>query len=180
MAEPPGLLNRFLNAAAFVGNARGPAYVYETGTVHALDARRPSAPHQHQGPVTNAARHLIMVIDDEVTVLQAFNILLDAWGYDVLAAESEDEAVDKLKEQEGTPHLIVADYRLREGRTGLQAIQRLRSMVGHEVPSIIITGDTSTENLNEARACGLTVLQKPVLPPHLHAVLTQTLQSGTA
>jgi len=123
-----------------------------------------------------------MVIDDEVSVLQAFNILLDAWGYDVLAAESEDEAVDKLQGQ--APHLaldlIVADYRLREGRTGLQAIQRLRSMVGHEVPSIIITGDTSTENLHEARACGLTVLQKPVLPPHLHAVLTQTLHPGTA
>lgn len=124
-----------------------------------------------------------MVIDDEVTVLQAFNILLDAWGYDVLAAESE-EAVDKVKGRDGAPHLalhlIVADYRLREGRTGLQAIQRLRSMVGHEVPSIIITGDTSTENLNEARACGLTVLQKPVPPPHLHAVLTQTLHPGTA
>jgi len=125
-----------------------------------------------------------MVIDDEATVLQAFNILLDAWGYDVLAAASEDEAVDKLKGPDGAPHLaphlIVADYRLREGRTGLEAIRRLRAIVGREVPSIIITGDTSTENLNEARACGLTVLQKPVLPPHLHAVLTQTLPPGTA
>ncbi|HEY0834666.1 MAG TPA: response regulator [Azospirillum sp.] len=130
--------------------------------------------------MTNSARHLIMVIDDEVSILQAFNILLDAWGYDVLAAESEEEAVDKLTEQDAAPHLIVADYRLREGRTGLQAIQRLRELVGHEVPSIIITGDTSTENLNEARACGLTVLQKPVPPPHLHAVLTRTLHSGTA
>lgn len=133
----------------------------------------------HSGPVTHSStRQLIMVIDDEATVLQAFHVLLGAWGYDVLVAESEEEAVDKLRQRDGAPQLIVADYRLREGRTGLQAIARLRALLGREVPSIIITGDTSSANLSEARASGMPVLQKPVLPPHLRTVLTQTLQSG--
>jgi len=120
---------------------------------------------------------LIIIIDDETTVLCALNVLLEAWGYRVLAAESEREAVDKLSSAGGeAPEAIVADYRLREGRTGVEAIRHIRALVGAEVPSIIITGDTSTEGLREARASGVTVLQKPVPPPHLQAVLARAIQ----
>ncbi|KAA0687194.1 response regulator [Azospirillum brasilense] len=126
---------------------------------------------------------LVMVIDDERTVLQALNLLLEMWGYRVVTAESEGEAVDRLSTAGETPHAILADYRLREGRTGVQAIDRIRAEAGAEVPGVIITGDTSTEGLRDARARGLTVLQKPVLPPHLQAVLTKVLReqpAGTA
>lgn len=121
---------------------------------------------------------LIIIIDDETTVLRALNVLLEAWGYRVLAAESEREAVDKLSTAGEPPQAIVADYRLREGKTGVEAIRRIRAMVGIEIPSIIITGDTSTDGLREARACGVTVLQKPVPPPHLQAVLARAIQPG--
>ena len=42
---------------------------------------------------------LIMVIDDERSVLQALHILLEAWGYRVLAAESETDALDRIAAQ---------------------------------------------------------------------------------
>jgi len=127
------------------------------------------------GPILPGAAALIIIIDDETTVLCALNLLLEAWGYRVLAAESEREAVDKLSSAGEAPEAIVADYRLREGRTGVEAIRRIRAMVGTEVPSIIITGDTSTDGLREARASGVTVLQKPVPPPHLQAVLARAI-----
>ncbi len=125
-------------------------------------------------------KELVMVIDDERTVLQALNLLLEMWGYRVVTAESEGEAVDRLSSAGETPHAILADYRLREGRTGVQAIDRIRTVSGAEVPGVIITGDTSTEGLRDARARGLTVLQKPVLPPHLQAVLTKILRERPA
>ncbi len=112
-------------------------------------------------------------------MLLALNVLLEAWGYRVLTAESEGEAVDKLSSTGEAPQAIVADYRLREGRTGVEAIRRIRAMVGADVPSIIITGDTSTEGLREARASGVTVLQKPVPPPHLQAVLARAIHPET-
>ena len=68
-----------------------------------------------------------MVIDDERTVLQALNLLLEMWGYRVVTAESEGEAIDRLSVAGETPHAILADYRLREGRTGVQAIDRIRA-----------------------------------------------------
>lgn len=123
---------------------------------------------------------LVMVIDDERTVLQALNLLLEMWGYRVVTAESEGEAVDRLSSAGETPDAILADYRLREGRTGVQAIDRIRTEAGAEVPGVIITGDTSTEGLRDARARGLTVLQKPVLPPHLQAVLAKVLRERPA
>ena len=123
---------------------------------------------------------LVMVIDDERTVLQALNLLLEMWGYRVVAAESEGEAVERLSALDEKPHAILADYRLREGRTGVQAIERIRAMVGALVPGVIITGDTSIEGLRDARANGLTILQKPVLPPHLEAVLGKAVRAPAA
>ena len=111
-------------------------------------------------------------------MLSALNLLLEAWGYRVLAAQSEREALDKLSSAGEAPQAIVADYRLREGRTGVEAVRRIRAMVGADVPSIIITGDTSTDGLRDARANGLTVLQKPVPPPHLQAVLAHAIRPG--
>ncbi len=125
---------------------------------------------------SQAREKLVMVIDDERTVLQALNLLLQMWGYRVIAAESEGEAVERLSALDERPHAILADYRLREGRTGVQAIDRIRTEVGTHVPAVIITGDTSTDGIREARARGLTILQKPVLPPHLQAVLGKALQ----
>ena len=123
---------------------------------------------------------LVMVIDDEHSVLQALNLLLEMWGYRVIAAQSEGEAVERLSALDEAPHAILADYRLREGRTGVQAIDRIRDLVGDIVPGVIITGDTTTEGLREARARGLTILQKPVLPPHLQAVLGKALSEAAA
>lgn len=119
---------------------------------------------------------LIVVIDDEALVLEALHVLLETWGYRVLAAESERDAVERLQSLGERPTAILADYRLREGRTGLEAIERIRTVAGDVIPSIIITGDTSTESLRQAEASGLPVLQKPVLPPHLRKVLAQTLR----
>lgn len=121
---------------------------------------------------------LVMVIDDERTVLQALNLLLEMWGYRVVIAESEGEAVERLAALDERPHAILADYRLREGRTGVQAIERIRALVGAGVPGVIITGDTSIDGLRDARANGLTILQKPVLPPHLQAVLGKAVRGS--
>ena len=154
----------------------------ETVTPAGDDNRNKLAPNK-PGLDRLVADKLVMVIDDERTVLQALDLLLEMWGYRVVTAESEGEAVDRLSTAKETPHVILADYRLREGRTGVQAIDRIRAEAGAEVPGVIITGDTSTEGLRDARARGLTVLQKPVLPPHLQAVLTKVLReqpAGTA
>ena len=117
----------------------------------------------------------MVIIDDEASVLKALHLILEAWGFDVLAASSEDEAVALLEQQKRLPNAIVADYRLRNGRTGTEAIRHIRDLFDSPIPSIIITGDTAPERLREAEASGLSILHKPVQPPQLQLLLKETM-----
>ena len=125
--------------------------------------------------IENGGRSLVMIIDDEAPVLKGLGMILEEWGYEVLAAGSEDEAVKLLEERQRQPHAILADYRLRDGRTGAEAVRHIRALFNAPIPCIIITGDTAPERLREAEASGFSILHKPVQPPHLHSMLAQSL-----
>ncbi|MBP2311318.1 PAS domain-containing hybrid sensor histidine kinase/response regulator [Azospirillum soli] len=129
-------------------------------------------------PVGDSGGRMIVLIDDEPVVLSALRAVLQGWGYEVLAAESAEEAVRLLASRERPPNMILADYRLREGRTGTEAIRELCDLYHHAIPSIIITGDTAPERIREAEASGISVLHKPVTPPVLLSALTQTIGSA--
>jgi signal transduction histidine kinase/ActR/RegA family two-component response regulator len=112
--------------------------------------------------------HVLLIEDDEA-VLSAMSDLLLSWGCACETATSLDEALARL--QAFTPHLVLADYRLRDHRTGLEAIEAIRSSLGRALPALVITGDTAPQRLREADASGLMLLHKPVPAERLHAVL---------
>ena len=70
---------------------------------------------------------LVVVIDDDPLVLEATGGLLRSWGCSVITARSCDEALVCLAETEAgrRPDLIVCDYQLSRGLTGVEAIERL-------------------------------------------------------
>ncbi len=122
----------------------------------------------------------VLVIDDEEPVRLGMQELLDSWGCichtaDELSAALKCVALLPMHEQ---PEVILADYRLREGATGGQAIAALRAYLAlrghvHTVPAIIITGDTAPERLREARSSNAAVLHKPVSAAALQQALIQ-------
>jgi DNA-binding NtrC family response regulator len=69
------------------------------------------------------------------------------------------------------PHGIIADYRLRQNRTGVQAIERIQQGISADIPAVIITGDIAVERLREVSLSGLQVLHKPVSPLKLRAFI---------
>jgi CheY-like chemotaxis protein len=76
------------------------------------------------------------------------------------------------------PQVVLADYRLREGATGGQAIHALRAYLtlrglDSPLPAIIITGDTSPERIREARRTDATLLHKPLSANALQQALLQ-------
>ena len=78
------------------------------------------------------ASKLVVVIEDDPLVLEATGGLLRSWGCRVVAAESYGEAMRKLSEIGQRPDLIVCDYRLPQGPTGVDAIEMLRD--AFEIP----------------------------------------------
>jgi len=113
----------------------------------------------------------VVLIDDEAHIREGMKRTLEEWGCTVLIAGSEAEALDKIKLDDFRPKAIITDYRLRENKTGAQAIQAIRDVIGNEIPALIITGDTSPERLREARASGHALLHKPVQPAQILAFI---------
>jgi signal transduction histidine kinase len=108
----------------------------------------------------------VLVIDDDVAVRAGMAQLLRGWGCTCVTVESIEEA---LKAARATrPDIVVSDYRLREQRTGAQAIAALRAEFGANLPALLITGDTAPERLREARASDIPLLHKPVSPARLY------------
>ena len=60
------------------------------------------------------------------------------------------------------PDIIVADYSLPNGVTGLQAIASVREVLGHDIPAIILTGDISADTMREISWRGCVPRSKPV------------------
>jgi signal transduction histidine kinase len=126
----------------------------------------------HEGdPFTDA---LVVVIDDNLQVLEATRTLLETWGCEVVAASSGTQVLERMATHARVPRAIVCDYRL-PGESGIAVIQRLRSEFNHDIPALLITGDTGPEQITEIGATGLPVLYKPLRTEQLRSRLHQLL-----
>ena len=75
------------------------------------------------------------------------------------------------------PDVVIADFRLREGRTGVEAVTALRAVYGAGLPGILLTGDTAPALLAEAAGRGLVTLHKPVPPAELRRLLRDLVRA---
>jgi signal transduction histidine kinase len=127
---------------------------------------------QHAPSVPAATGELagahILVLDDEPAVRLGMRALLEVWGCQVTACSGHVEAERMIAKYSLQPDVIIADFRLREHETGIDAVRKLRATLGN-VPALLISGDTAPERLSEAQASGIPLLSKPVNPETLKA-----------
>jgi two-component system, sensor histidine kinase len=128
-------------------------------------------------PAFRPSGALLLAIDDDPDQREATKALFGRLGYQVLVAESAPAALAKLTESSLTPDAIVADYRLRDGRTGADAISYIRRQLGHNVPGLILTGDTEPARLAEASASGFELLHKPIEAHLLQGAIERLLSA---
>ena len=140
-----------------------------------MDAHAPA-----EAIADRARGRLIMVIDDDTLVLDGMRGILQSWGCEVRTAASGAAALADLSERGVRPDLIISDSRLADGKTGMEAIERLRQVAGVPVPAFVITGDTAPERLREASAGGFPLLHKPVSPMALRTMLNRLLKTQDA
>jgi signal transduction histidine kinase/CheY-like chemotaxis protein len=117
------------------------------------------------------SRVLIIVVDDEASVREGTQNLLELWDCDVITAADQNEAMDKLRQQNRVPDGIIADYRLRENRTGIDAIHAIYAEYNINIPALIVTGDIAVDRLREVSSSGFQVLYKPVAAVKLRTFL---------
>lgn len=131
------------------------------------------------GGANSLYRRRVQLVDDEPHMLQSLSVLLQGWGMQVSGSGTAAGALEAQQAQGGSPpDLIVADYRLQGGATGVEAIATLRRRWG-ELPALILTADHGAEVQAEVGAAGLHLLHKPVRPARLRSLVTHMLvQSG--
>lgn len=115
----------------------------------------------------------LLVIDNEVDILHSMAALLVQWGCEVVTAVDLSEALQRL--QGRAPEVILADFHLDHGVLGCQVIQQLRDEFSRPIPALIISADRSDACRRELQALGAPLLNKPVKPGKLRAVLSQLL-----
>jgi CheY-like chemotaxis protein len=125
-----------------------------------------------------ATGKLIVVIDDDALALDGTCGVLRSWGCQVVSAESEEAAAAQLAELGEPADLIISDYRLANGESGIDAIEGLRSASGAAIPAFLISGDTAPERLREAAASGYQLLHKPVPLMRLRAMVNRLVKTS--
>ena len=119
---------------------------------------------------------LVIVIDDEATIVEGMRVLLSGWGMEVVGSATGDDVVQAVHAKERMPDLIIADYRLAGGAVGTDVIQRLRRELDPEIPALLVTGSTGPERVSEAEAERYGLLLKPVNPEALRAAIGRKLR----
>ena len=151
------------------------------GTVFTFDLPVGKAPRPLETPaaggrapigLTLEGRHFV-VVEDEATVREGLVVLLQAWGASVDAFETVDAVRDWLGSASAqAPDLLLADYRLPQGSTGLEALGAIRRQwPQRRLPAIVITGSSLGGHEDEALTHDFHLLIKPVLPNKLRAMI---------
>ena len=106
----------------------------------------------------------VLVIDDDASIRDGMRTLLSTWGCECVAVSNDDEALELVREDSTRIDAIIADYRLRNDRTGVEAVANVRAALQATIPALLVSGDTAPERLKEAVASGLMLVHKPVQP----------------
>ena len=110
-------------------------------------------------------------------ILESMSALLGQWGCEVVTALDLPQALQHL--QGRAPEVILADYHLDDDVLGCEVIQQLRETYAMPIPALIISADRSDACRRELLALGAPLLNKPVKPGKLRAVLSQLLQDSS-
>jgi signal transduction histidine kinase/CheY-like chemotaxis protein len=145
------------------------------GLVPARTAQMPAA-----GVLPELEGTAMLCIDNEPSVLDGMKTLLEGWGCRVVAAAGLDQALALPPEALAGIGTMLVDYHLDSQADGLRCIAALRRRLARNLPAVLVTADRSEAIKAAALAQGLPILNKPVKPAALRALVTRLLAARQA
>ncbi|WP_342359953.1 PAS domain-containing hybrid sensor histidine kinase/response regulator [Terrarubrum flagellatum] len=166
-------IGRVLNAPVRVRSAvgRGSVFFFELPLTKSLPAATTAsfAPPRALAPLSGMT---VLAIDNEPAILEGMRALLEGWGCAVITASGSKDAASALKEPHAPLNALIVDYHL-DDENGVDVAMRLRWREGRGLPVVMLTADRSPEVRDLAIEKGIHVLQKPLRPAALRALLAQ-------
>ena len=119
-------------------------------------------------------KHRVLIVDDEPIVRESIRDWLKDAGYQVATAESGEEALKLIDNQDFS--VMVFDIRL-PGESGIEVLKKIKAQRPW-VKSIIITAYPTEETTLEAKKLGvIDYLVKPVFPEELEKLIRDAVES---
>jgi len=162
------MLDHPIDLASAPGQGSRFSITLPLGVAHDLPSQATRA-----GRGSSLAGQVVLVIDNETSILDGMAALLTGWGCRVLIAGDEDTAVHLVDKEGQAPDVVIADYHLDGGAIGSGAVQRVRLHCGRTIPAIVITADRTPELRDHLADEGFHVLTKPVKPAQLRALISR-------
>jgi signal transduction histidine kinase len=125
-------------------------------------------------PAPTLGGRLIVAVEDDAAVRGGMELLLEGWGAQVASFDSIAASTRWARECNSgpvRPQLLIVDYQLGNGQTGVEAIHALRAAFGRFMPAIVVTGSTIAGHDGEAERHDFHLLMKPVVPGKLRAMI---------
>jgi two-component system CheB/CheR fusion protein len=88
--------------------------------------------------------------------------LLGLEGYSVVSAASRDEALEHINFHGVRPDLILSDYQLPMGLTGVEIVAEIAKLLGSRPPAIMLTGDIAERHIGDAKLIADRIFSKPI------------------
>ena len=140
-----------------------------------VSVARPARRIETRPPVDTAPKQArILLVEDDAAVRSATRLLLRSEGYQVADAGSLAEALEHAR-HDGQVDLLVTDYHLGDGETGIQVISSVRKALHPSLSAILITGDTSSAIQALAPDPLMRIASKPVNAEELLSLIRALL-----
>lgn len=118
-----------------------------------------------------AARGLILHVDDDHDVRRSTGMLLRSAGFETREAGCGEQALAQAEALRGRLDVLIVDYDLGHGITGTEVAEDFARLLGHAVPTVILTGDPANAEVPWLTDAPVWVARKPLLPDTLLAAL---------
>lgn len=102
----------------------------------------------------------VLFVDDDPAIVEAATMMLELAGVQVHSGLCGDDALAHLAAGV-RPDIVVSDYRL-PGYNGVEVVRRVRQATSEDLPTVLMTGDTSGNIIRAAGLSNCTIMHKPV------------------
>jgi len=126
-------------------------------------------------PGANFAGKKILLLDNEPQLLNAVAELLRSWQCEVFAISQPNAAI-ALLQQGPQPDLLLFDYHLDQGATGVEVASQLQQHFAVQCPVVIHSADQQQQTRDHALNAGFHFMLKPLKAATLKRLLQRLLR----
>jgi CheY-like chemotaxis protein len=110
-------------------------------------------------------------VDDDDAVRRSTTLLMRAAGFETREAAFGEQALAQVDSLRGRLDVLIVDYHLGNSLTGTEVAEEFARLLGHAVPTVILTGDPANAEVPWLTDAPVWVARKPLSPETLLAAL---------